>query len=298
MPRKKLMENFAEDESWFQAQPEMIPWEQGQETLEKIVDCILAKNREELFGKLIRRNHRDRPTYFHRLCHCLRYHWEKAKNDQPRCNVLDVVKEIYIKYGQRNVFDSVVLAVAVVFKEGKALIAFRLFYEKTFQSVANRKLPGDGNHDECREHVFGELIGNITLDKQERVKNARLNDYGGTGSFTRWLRQAIDRRIASYFNLPDMKNETLTSDMPAHSRERPPAYEAETREETTKLRRVMNQWLTRDEVMMFRDHYEHHLTLDEICAMNISLKKQPTDKGNLSKKLKEIRDKIKNHWDI
>ena len=47
---------------------------------------------------------------------------------------------------------------------------------------------------------------------------------------------------------------------------------------------------------MFRDHYEHNLTLDEICAMNKSLKKKPVDKGNLSKKLKEIRDKIKNHW--
>ena len=302
MQRIKLVEQFAEDACWLQAQPGMIPWEQGKEKLERFFDPILERNREELFEKPVDREHEDRPTYFQRLCHCLKYHWKKTQSVQPRCSASGVVDEIDKKYKQRNVFDSVVMAVAVVFKERKALVVFRSLYETIFQSVANKKLSREhetqreGNHDDCRERIFGELIGNITLDKQERVKNARLNDYGGKGGFTRWLDKAIDRRIASYFNLPDMKNESMASDSPVHSRERSPSCQAEIHDDAAKLRRVMSQCLTRDEEMMFRDHHEHNLTLDEICAMNKSLNKQPTDKGNLSKKLKEIRDKIKSHW--
>jgi len=286
---KKLHEQMVEDENWLQIQPSLIPWEQGQETLEKIVDCILAKNREELFEKLIRRNHRDRPTYSQRFRHCLRYHWEKAKNDQPRCSASNVVKEIYIKYGQRNVFDSVVLTVAVVLQEFKSWNVFRPLYDKTFNSVApshrDFETGKKGNDDDCREHVFDELTGGLSdrqeqelnviltgmeidtlellkkvvadkksdkleqldailtgmepdqleqiktviLDAQlksrkldlvifvkstdqnpaklDQVENGRLIDYGGKGSFIRWLRKAIYRRIASYYEMQSRKKQ-------------------------------------------------------------------------------------------
>ena len=290
MPPKKLVEKFAEDACWLQAQPEMIPWEQGKEKLEQIFDPILERNHEEFFEQPVDRKHKDRPTYFQRLCRCLRYHWEKAQESQPNCRASDIAEEINQKYKTGNVFHDVILAVAVVLQEKKALWnVFRPLYEKTFQIVAGKKLTitfatKEVNHDELRETIFDLLVG-LNSDESGRVKNARLDSYDGKGNFIRWLRKVIDRRIASY-----QKRYGTTEEMSLDLAGKSPS------KEILKLRDIRLQ-LSPDERILLEYYYEHHLTLDEICVMNKSLHKQPTDKGNLSKKLKEIRDKIESRWD-
>ena len=299
MSQKNLEDKFAENELWFQAQPDMIPWKQGQEKLERINDRILKRNREELLEKNIDRQHDDRPIYSQRLRHCLRHHWEKAQETQPRCRASDVVKAIDQKYKTRNVFNDVVMAVAVVLKEWKAWAIFRPLYDNAFQKEHKGtekyrigREDRDVNHDECRETIFGELVS-LESDKSGKVKNARLNSYGGEGNFTCWLRITINRRIASYYK---RKFEPITPDMSFQSKEQSPSYQVETRDNKAKLRRVMERCLTQEEQNLLEWYYWDKMTLDEICELLKSLKKGPTDKGNLSKKLKEIRNKIKSHW--
>ena len=289
MSQKKLEEKFAEDELWFQTQPDMVPWKQGQEKLERMYDQILERNREELFEKPIDRQHGDRSTYSRRLCHCLKHHWEKAQETQPHCRASDVVKMIDQKYKTRNVFNDVIMTVAVVLKEWKAWTVFRPLYNSAFQKEHKgtekyriEKEVKEVNHDECRETIFGELVGLIP-DKSGKVKNARLNSYGGEGNFIRWLRRAINRRIASYYK---RKFDLLSPDLPESRSDNKLELE---------LFDVMKQYLTQDERNFLEWRYWHNMTLDEICEKNKSLGKGPTDKGNLSKKLTEIHEKIKRH---
>ena len=171
MPRLKwLQEIFAKtkDECWLD------------EILEPVFDLILERNREKLFEKPIDREHEDRPTYSRRLRHCLEYHVEKAQSVRPCCSASEVVDDIDKKYKQQNVFDLVVLAVAVVLQEFKARVVFRPLYDKEFNSVTQPhqdlktgKKVNDDDGNDCREHVFDELTGGLS-DRQEQKLNAIL----------------------------------------------------------------------------------------------------------------------------
>lgn len=295
MPQRKPEEVFADDERWLQEQPLMKPWVKGQERLEQVFDLVLKRNREALFEKPVDRSHLQRPVYSLRLRHCLRYHWEHKQNDQPDCSSSEVIAEIDQKYeGPNNVFDAVVLAVAVVFIEWKAREVFRPHYEKTFQSVASKNLTmrfqaKEVNHDDCREKIYDELVD--AVHDSGRVKNARLNNYAGKGSFFRWLHMAIDRRIASYFDRQARDGKAITPDVVDPSKNPSPEHKAELQDEV----RHATNLLTPEERKLLYDYHVYGMTLVEICEENKKRGKKPTDKGNLSRKLSEIHEKIKRH---